>query len=244
MAETDRYRTVGATASAEIEVKRSRFLCALRPALTEEEARQAIDEARRAHWDARHHCSAFVLGPRGDLRRSNDDGEPSGTAGMPILDALTGAELTNVVAVVTRWFGGTLLGTGGLVRAYGDAVRAALDLAVVEEYARMTLVSVGVDMADVGRVENALRTAGHLVEGGRLRKQGDDPLGRERVESRAPRFPRRGTDIGSRRRRRGGREVGSHALLKSRHTRAADARPFLALRRRWKTAAISNTVGS
>lgn len=165
MAETDRYRTVGATASAEIEVKRSRFLCALRPALTEEEARQAIDEARRAHWDARHHCSAFVLGPRGDLRRSNDDGEPSGTAGMPILDALTGAELTNVVAVVTRWFGGTLLGTGGLVRAYGDAVRAALDLAVVEEYARMTLVSVGVDMADVGRVENALRTAGHLVEG-------------------------------------------------------------------------------
>ncbi len=77
--------------------------------------------------DARHHCTAFVLGPDGTTMRSNDDGEPSGTAGAPMLEVLRGRGLTDVVAVVTRWFGGTLLGTGGLIRAYGDAVSLALD---------------------------------------------------------------------------------------------------------------------
>ena len=81
---------------------------------------------RAQHWDARHHCSAFVLGPRSELQRSSDDGEPAGTAGAPMLEVLRGAGVSDVAAVVTRWFGGTLLGAGGLVRAYGDAVRAAL----------------------------------------------------------------------------------------------------------------------
>ena len=123
------YRTLAATGVAEIEVSRSRFLAEASRVETEEDARAAIVRVRRAHPDARHHCTAFVLGPRREIERSNDDGEPSGTAGAPILDTLRGADLTDAVVVVTRWFGGTLLGTGGLARAYGDAARAALEAA-------------------------------------------------------------------------------------------------------------------
>ncbi len=92
-------------------MKRSRFVCDLSPAASEEEARTFIDQVRSGTRDARHHCTAFVLGPDGATQRSNDDGEPSGTAGAPMLDVLRGRGLTDVVAVVTRWFGGTLLGT-------------------------------------------------------------------------------------------------------------------------------------
>ena len=126
-----RYRTVARSAVAETEVKRSRFLCRVERVESEEAARAVVDRARKEHWDARHHCSAFVLGPDGAVQRSSDDGEPSGTAGAPMLEVLRGREVSDVVAVVTRWFGGTLLGAGGLVRAYGDAVRAGLDAAGV-----------------------------------------------------------------------------------------------------------------
>lgn len=160
---TDRYRTPRAGVSAEIEVKRSRFLARIEPVTSEEAARAVIEQARAEHWDARHHCSAFVLGPDARVRRSNDDGEPSGTAGMPMLDVLVGSGLTDVVAVVTRWFGGTLMGTGGLVKAYGDAVRAGLDDVVVDTYERAELLDVDLDLADVGRVENVLRAAGVVV---------------------------------------------------------------------------------
>ena len=120
------YRTIAAPVSATIEARRSRFLADLARAPTEEEARAVIDAARRAHHDARHHCSAFILGVDGRVERSNHDGEPSGTAGAPMLEVLRGSGLSDVVVVVTRWFGGTLLGTGGLIRAYSDAVAAAL----------------------------------------------------------------------------------------------------------------------
>lgn len=116
------YTTLSGPAEAEVGAKRSRFLAHLAPAADEEAARAVIEAARRAHHDARHHCSAFVLGPDRRTERSNDDGEPAGTAGSPMLDVLRGSGLTDVVAVVTRWFGGTLLGTGGLIRAYSDAV--------------------------------------------------------------------------------------------------------------------------
>src|SRR5690606_33095353 len=104
-----------ADGEAEIEVKRSRFLCTLRRVGTEADARAVVEEMRRQHWDARHHCSAFVLGPDGALQRSSDDGEPAGTAGAPMLEVLRGHGVSDVVAVVTRWFGGVLLGAGGLV---------------------------------------------------------------------------------------------------------------------------------
>ena len=121
------YLTVARDAEAEIEVKRSRFLCTLARVADEDAARAVVDRLRKRHWDAGHHCSAFVIGARGEVQRSSDDGEPAGTAGAPMLEVLRGHEVTDVVAVVTRWFGGTLLGAGGLVRAYGDAVRAGLE---------------------------------------------------------------------------------------------------------------------
>ena len=151
--------------SAEIEEKRSRFLCELAPVRDEASAREVVERARKEHWDARHHCSAFILGQRREFRRSSDDGEPSGTAGMPMLDVLVGSELTNVVAVVTRWFGGTLLGTGGLVKAYSDAVREALAAVQTVTYEHRMLLSVDVPVADVGRIEHAVRSDGVVVEG-------------------------------------------------------------------------------
>ena len=117
-------------AEAETEVRRSRFVCTAVRVETEDAARAVVERARRAHPDAGHHCSAFVLGPPpSPLERSSDDGEPSGTAGAPMLEVVRGRGVSDVAVVVSRWFGGTLLGTGGLARAYADAVRAGLDAA-------------------------------------------------------------------------------------------------------------------
>ncbi|UOQ57306.1 IMPACT family protein [Leucobacter allii] len=120
------YETIASPAEAELEISRSRFLARLVRVDDEDGAREAIAQARSAHPRARHHCSAFVLGPGGRVQRSNDDGEPSGTAGAPMLDALVSAGLSDVVAVVTRYFGGVLLGAGGLTRAYRAAVAEAV----------------------------------------------------------------------------------------------------------------------
>lgn len=155
-----RYRTVAAPVETEIEVKRSRFRCHLAPVGDEAAARAAVDARRREHWEAGHHCVAFVLGPRREVERSSDDGEPAGTAGAPMLEALRGADLTDVVAVVTRWFGGTLLGTGGLVRAYGDAVRQAVASASIATMRLVEELTVTVDPAIAGRVESELRRRG------------------------------------------------------------------------------------
>jgi uncharacterized YigZ family protein len=151
------YLTVAHPAEAEVEVKRSRFLCRIEPVTTEEQARAVVEGERKRHWDARHHCSAFVLGPAADVQRSNDDGEPSGTAGAPMLEVLRGRGVSDVVAVVTRWFGGVLLGAGGLVRAYSDAVRAGLDEAGVRQRRLLSMYDVDVPHADAGKLENALR---------------------------------------------------------------------------------------
>ncbi|WP_157544957.1 IMPACT family protein [Nocardioides halotolerans] len=160
------YLTVARDAEASVEVKRSRFLCTVRRVDDEAGARALVDRLRRAHWDARHHCSAFVLGPPPtQVERSSDDGEPAGTAGAPMLEVLRGHGVSDVAAVVTRWFGGTLLGTGGLARAYADAVRAGLAEAgtlrrrLVEEHL-LTL-----DHTDAGRVESELRARGVVVLG-------------------------------------------------------------------------------
>jgi uncharacterized YigZ family protein len=163
------YRTIARGADVEIEVKRSRFLCTLRRVEAEVEARAVVDRLRRQHWDARHHCSAFVIGPPPvPVERSSDDGEPAGTAGAPMLEVLRGHAgdgVSDVVAVVTRWFGGTLLGAGGLVRAYGDAVRAALEESgtVRRELVREHLLVLS--HADAGRIESDLRARGLAVLG-------------------------------------------------------------------------------
>lgn len=165
------YLTVARDAQAEIEVKRSRFLCTLARVEEEPDARAVVDRLRREHWDARHTCSAFVLGPRGDLQRSSDDGEPAGTAGAPMLEVLRGAAVSDVVAVVTRWFGGTLLGAGGLVRAYGDAVRAALAEAGTLRRELLVEHELVVGHADAGRLESELRARGVRVLGSAYAEQ-------------------------------------------------------------------------
>lgn len=159
------YTTIAAPSEAEVEARRSRFLARLEPVTAEEDARAVVEAARRRHWDARHHCSAFVLGPDGATRRSSDDGEPAGTAGAPMLEALTGRGLTDVVAVVTRWFGGTLLGTGGLIRAYSQAVAAAAGQARLVTCELRDTCTVTVSPAHAGRLEHALRASGYDVLG-------------------------------------------------------------------------------
>ena len=162
----------GARVDAEIEVKRSRFLCRMVRVDTEDAARSVIEDARREHFSARHHCSAFVLGPAAaanQVRRSNDDGEPSGTAGRPMLETLTGRGFVDCVAVVTRYFGGTLLGAGGLAHAYSDAVLTAIDDAtvgrLVVQRERRELFSLSLAHADAGRVEAELRQRGVTILG-------------------------------------------------------------------------------
>ncbi|MDN5895961.1 MAG: YigZ family protein [Nocardioides sp.] len=157
------YLTIARDGSAEIEVKRSRFLCTLRRVESEADARTVVDRLRREHWDARHHCSAFVLGPDGRVQRSSDDGEPAGTAGAPMLEVLRGREVSDVVAVVTRWFGGVLLGAGGLVRAYGDSVRAGLDALGTLTRSLVVEHELVVSHADAGRLETELRARGISV---------------------------------------------------------------------------------
>lgn len=163
MSKPSSYLTVARPALAEVEVKRSRFLCRIARVATEEQARAVVEQERKTHWDARHHCSAFVLGPSAEVQRSSDDGEPSGTAGAPMLEVLRGRGLSDVVAVVTRYFGGVLLGAGGLVRAYSEAVRAGLDEAGVRERRLLRLYDVEVPHADAGKLEHGLRAHGVRV---------------------------------------------------------------------------------
>jgi uncharacterized YigZ family protein len=157
------YLTIARDGDAELEVKRSRFCCRLRRVEDERQARELVEQARRLHWGARHHCTAFVLGSAGETQRCNDDGEPPGTAGAPMLEVLRGRGLSDVVAVVSRYFGGTLLGAGGLVRAYTDAVRSALDEVGVVRRQAVCLLDVTVDHAEAGRLEHEMRSRGVTV---------------------------------------------------------------------------------
>lgn len=133
----DRYRALAAPGTAELRVKGSRFLAEALPVATEEAAEAAIRAVRRREHGATHHCTAYRVGLDG-LFRYNDDGEPSGTAGPPILRQIDGRAATNALVVVTRYYGGTKLGTGGLVRAYGDAASEALDAATIVTRVRRT----------------------------------------------------------------------------------------------------------
>ncbi len=144
-------------------MKRSRFLCQIERVESRDNARAVIENVRKKHHDARHHCSAFVIGPDADQEHSSDDGEPGGAAGAPMLDALRGSELGDVIAVVTRWFGGVLLGPGGLVRAYGDAVRAGLAVTSTQQRHLLEEYAVDLDHTSVGRIESDLRARGVAV---------------------------------------------------------------------------------
>ena len=156
MKKPEEYRIVLEGGQGEIEEKKSRFICNVRAVHAEEEAASFIEEMKKKYWDARHNCSAFVLGSRQELTRCSDDGEPSGTAGKPILEVLLSAGVTNVAVVVTRYFGGTLLGTGGLVRAYTQATKEGLADAGIATMRFGKELTIGIDYTDVGKVQYIL----------------------------------------------------------------------------------------
>ncbi len=153
----DRVRTIAVSGAKELEVRKSRFICTLQRVATEDEAKAFIAAMRKQYWDASHNCTAWVIGERGESQRSSDDGEPSGTAGQPMLNVLNQRELTDVVAVVTRYFGGTFLGAGGLIRAYGQAVSDAIDAVGIVERKPQLVVVIEAPHDIAGRLEFALR---------------------------------------------------------------------------------------
>ena len=171
------YLTISETGKGEYEEKKSRFLGEAVHVETEEEAAAYVAGIRKQYYDARHHCYAWVMGEGAERKKSADDGEPSGTAGQPILKVIEGSGCTNVLVIVTRYFGGTLLGTGGLVRAYTQAARAALEnartvrmclcriLAVTVEYGALDklLYELGRDGIEMGETEYGAKVTLHLT---------------------------------------------------------------------------------
>jgi len=137
----------------EITEKKSRFIATVRPVESEDEAVSFINETKKKYWDARHNCSAFVIGKRQELTRCSDDGEPAGTAGRPMLDVLLKENIHNVAVVVTRYFGGVLLGTGGLVRAYQQATKAGLSASEIIEKKDGAVLFIRTDYTGIGRLQ-------------------------------------------------------------------------------------------
>ena len=156
----ENYRIVFTGGSGEIVEKKSRFIATVSPVESEEEALAFIEKTRKQYWDARHNCFAYVIGDHQELMRFSDDGEPQGTAGKPMLDVLLGEELHNTAVVVTRYFGGTLLGTGGLVRAYSGAVQEGLRSCVLADKRKGLQLSIGTDYSGIGKVQYLLGQRG------------------------------------------------------------------------------------
>lgn len=146
-------RVVYEGGTGEVIEKKSKFIATVRPIDTEEEALEFIERLKKKYWDATHNCYAYVLGDQMEIQRFSDDGEPSGTAGKPMLEVLLGEEVHNAAVVVTRYFGGTLLGTGGLVRTYGRAVKAGLENSVILEKTYGVLMAVYTDYNGLGKIQ-------------------------------------------------------------------------------------------
>lgn len=147
------YRILYRGGKGELTEKKSRFIATTRPVESEEEEAAFVEEMRKQYWDARHNCFAYVIGERGQIQRCSDDGEPAQTAGRPMLDVLLGEQVRNICVVVTRYFGGTLLGTGGLVRAYSGAVREGLNNSVIVEKCPGRRVKIITDYNGVGKIQ-------------------------------------------------------------------------------------------
>jgi uncharacterized YigZ family protein len=167
----EQYRTVARQGVHEVEINKSRFLCALAPAATEQEAQEFVQRVRKEHPTATHNCYAYVIGADGAVQKASDDGEPGGTAGVPMLQMLLRREVRYVVAVVTRYYGGVKLGAGGLIRAYGGAVGEALDAIGTVTRQRFRLATVTVDHQRAGKLENDLRATGRVVREVRYAEQ-------------------------------------------------------------------------
>lgn len=152
----DSYKTIRCDGQAESEIKKSRFITSLKRVYSEEEAKTFIAGLKKEHWKANHNCSAYVIGDNSQIQRSSDDGEPSGTAGVPMLEVLKKNDLINVCVVVTRYFGGTKLGAGGLIRAYSHAVSHGLQEVGLVIGKLQQEISLTIDYSLLGKLQNFL----------------------------------------------------------------------------------------
>ncbi len=160
MSKLIRYTTIAEGGQDEIVEKKSRFIATVRPVSTEEEAIAFIDEMKKKYWNASHNCSAYSVGISHPIQRCSDDGEPGQTAGRPMMDVINGAGLTNVCVVVTRYFGGVLLGTGGLIRAYTAAAKAGLDASLILECIPGYYLTITCDYTLLGKLQYLIATEG------------------------------------------------------------------------------------
>jgi len=160
----EHYRTISKKEKTEIVIQKSRFIGHVAGVETEEEALQFLDGIRKEHREASHNCFAYVVGKKQEIQRFNDDGEPGGTAGMPILEVIKNNGLTNVIVVVTRYFGGILLGAGGLVRAYSQAAAEVIRKGGISIYTSSLLFRVGMEYPLLGRIENFLRNSSYAIQ--------------------------------------------------------------------------------
>ena len=158
------YKTVAGRAQAEQEIEKSRFIAYIAPVSSKEEGDAFIAEIRAKHKDATHNVPAMVVGDKMQIQWASDDGEPQGTSGAPMVQLLTGMELTNVCIVVTRYFGGTKLGTGGLVRAYSSSARLAVEAAGIREVKEMTVADISIEYTHLAKLQNVARERGWLIE--------------------------------------------------------------------------------
>ncbi|WP_240374377.1 YigZ family protein [Bacillus piscicola] len=158
------YYTVKPYGSGEIVINKSRFICHVKRVTTEKEAQAFIQSIKKDHWNATHNCSAYMIGEKDEVQKANDDGEPSGTAGIPMLEVLKKRTLKDTCVVVTRYFGGIKLGAGGLIRAYSSAVTEGLRATGIVERCRMAVMAAKVDYTWIGKLENELRTSSYLLK--------------------------------------------------------------------------------
>lgn len=161
---SDNYKTIGKRGQDEFVINKSRFIGYAAPVRTEEEAVDFIEEIKKKHKDATHNVSAYVIGKESNIQRFSDDGEPSGTAGIPVLEVLKKEEIRNAVVVVTRYFGGVKLGGGGLIRAYTKASKIAIDASIIVTMKKFNLVSMDIQYTAYGKIENYFMENGYIPD--------------------------------------------------------------------------------
>lgn len=159
-----RYHTVKQAGEHEIIIQKSRFIAHVQRTETELDAQEFIQALKKKYWDATHNCSAYLIGENDQIQKANDDGEPSGTAGVPILEVLKKRKLKDTTVVVTRYFGGIKLGAGGLIRAYGKSASEGLDAVGIVERKLMQIFHITIDYSWLGKIENELRSSIYILK--------------------------------------------------------------------------------